>query len=347
LEIIVALRFGRGLGFVVCTILGVSVAEPAQTIRDRIRERREARKASRQDDFTFPAKGRLATAGRNTIQFDGTERYYLIQPVREAGSHPVVIVLHGGTQTAEDVWTQTSLPTLGERERFIVVAPNAIDKHWNDGRGTTIAGNGPSNADDVGFLKRVIADLIAKHNGDASASFLIGASNGGFMTMHFACEAGELLRAAGNVMSTLPLKQQKSCPATKPLPWISMHGTADPIVRFQGQTTGTVTNGQSQPALLSADATFAFWADRDHCSAQVQSTEISHRSPRDRTSAERRTRANCAGGPASVYYVFKNAGHTWPNAQPVALVKRIVGESNQDVDAGEAIWNHFRSTLGH
>jgi hypothetical protein len=27
------------------------------------------------------------------------------------------------------------------------------------------------------------------------------------------------------------------------------------------------------------------------------------------------------------------------------LVKRIVGQSNQDVDAGEIIWNHFRSTL--
>jgi polyhydroxybutyrate depolymerase len=124
-----------------------------------------------------------------------------------------------------------------------------------------------------------------------------------------------------------------------------MNGTADPIIPFQGETAGTIKNDQEQPALLSADATFAFWADRDHCSAQIQTTKISHRSPNDKTSAEERRRSDCACGPASVYYVFKGAGHTWPNAQPNVLVKRIVGQSNQDVDAGEIIWNHFRSTL--
>jgi len=343
----VDLRFARRLGSVVCLILVVSLAERAQTIRDRIHERGDARKILGENDSIFPAKGRLSTAEKKTIQFDGIDRYYLIQPVRESGSHPVVIVLHGGTQTAEEVWTQTSLPTLGERDKFIVVAPNAVGKHWNDGRGATLAGDRPSNADDVGFLKQVIVDLIAKNNGDANAIFMIGPSNGGFMTMRFVCEASELLRAAGNVISTLPVNQQQSCAAKKPLPWISMNGMADPIVPFKGAAAGTIRNGQKQPALLSADATFAFWVDRDHCSAQLQTAEISHRSPQDKTSAEKRTRTNCAGGPACVYYVFESAGHTWPNTQPRALAKRIVGQSNQDVDAGEAIWNHFRSTLGH
>ena len=337
--------FGKRLASLVCLILIFSCAGRAQTVRDRIRERQKAREVAWQSDSKFPPKGRLTTAEKKIIQFEGSDRYYLIQPVRESGLHPVVILLHGGTQSAESVWTQTSLPTLGERDKFIVVAPNAINGHWNDGRGATLGGDRPSTADDAGFLKQVISDLIANHNADAKAIFMTGASNGGFMTMHFACEAGDLLRAAGNVISVLPVEQQQSCLATKPLPWISMNGTADPIVAFNGAAAGAVRNGQKQPALLSADATFAFWADRDHCSSEIQHTTISHRNQDDKTSAEERTRRNCAGAPASIYYVFEGGGHTWPNAQPRLLVKRIVGESNQDVDAGEAIWNFFRSTL--
>ncbi|HZR27745.1 MAG TPA: PHB depolymerase family esterase [Terriglobales bacterium] len=330
-----------------CLMQIISAAGQGETLRDRIRERREARKAAQQSDSSFPSKGSLATAEKKTIKFDGIDRYYLVQPVHESGSHPVVVLLHGGTQTAEAVWTQTSLPTIGDRDKFIVVAPNAIGKHWNDGRGATIGGGPPSSANDVGFLKQVISDVVANYNGDATAIFMIGASNGGFMTMHFVCETGDLLRAAGNVISTLPADQQQACPAKKPLPWISMNGTADPIVPFQGEAAGTVKNGQAQPALLSADATFAFWADRDHCSGQVQTIKIPHRNSQDQTSAELRTRANCTDGSTSVYYVLQGAGHTWANAHSGTLIQHVVGLSNQDVDAGEAIWNHFRSTLAH
>src|SRR5579859_7783712 len=83
---------------------------------------------------SFPSKGSLATAQSRTLVVDGVKREYLIQPVH-GGRHPVVIVLHGGASSDRIVWTETSLPTLGARYGFIVVAPNAeMNQHWNDGR---------------------------------------------------------------------------------------------------------------------------------------------------------------------------------------------------------------------
>ncbi|MGA9672017.1 MAG: alpha/beta fold hydrolase [Terracidiphilus sp.] len=311
-----------------------------QTIRERIRERREAKE--QQANPGFPAKGDLTQARPVTLTFDGVRRSYLIEVPRGPGPFPVLILLHGGTEDAEQVWRQTSLPTLARSEGFIIVAPNGLNKHWNDGRGTTLSGL-VSTADDVGFLKRVIADVIAKDRGNPNAVFMAGVSNGGFMTMHFACRAGSLLRAASYVASTLPEAEETNCVAP-PMPWLAMNGTADPIIPFDGMKAGIVKNGSPQPELLSADSTFDFWAVRDHCGAFVSKTGLPHLNPADPTTAEERV-CKGDGGLPSVQIVFQGGGHSWPNLQYTALIQGFVGYSNQDVDAGQAMWSFFKGTL--
>jgi len=301
-----------------------------------------AARLRRQENPEFPAKGEVASAQRVTITSGGVQREYLVQPVAGSGLHPVVIVLHGGTQDAEHVWRQTSLPTLGRRDGFVVVAPNAIGGHWNDGRGTVLGGKA-STADDVGFLKDVIRDVVARDQGDPKAVFLVGASNGGFMTMHFACRAGSLLHAAAYGISDLPRREEAGCGAP-PMPWLAMNGTEDPIVPFAGMAEGTMKNGERQPELLSADATFRFWARRNGCASEAEGRRLPHLDEKDPTWAEERVCKSKAGAD-SVQYVFHGAGHSLPNLQYGALIRRVVGESNQDVDAGEAIWGFFRSML--
>src|SRR5262245_44942273 len=81
----------------------------------------------------FPAKGDLGTAQTRNLSVGGVPRTYLVQaPARTSAPAPIVLLLHGGTQTAGQVWAQTSLPTLGARDRFIVAAPQGVGKHWND-----------------------------------------------------------------------------------------------------------------------------------------------------------------------------------------------------------------------
>jgi polyhydroxybutyrate depolymerase len=93
---------------------------------------------------------------------------------------------------------------------------------------------------------------------------MVGASNGGFMTMHFACQAPGVLRAASYAISNLPVAVESHCAAPS-MPWLAMNGTDDPIVPFNGMKAGAIRNGAPQPELLLAGATFDFWAIHDHC----------------------------------------------------------------------------------
>lgn len=291
---------------------------------------------------TFPAKGDLELARTVSLTFDGTKRSYLIEAPTGRKHLPIIVLLHGGTSSAEGVWRQTSLPTLARSEGFILVAPDAVNKHWNDGRGTGLDG-ATSSANDVGFLKQVIADVIAQNDGNPQAVFMVGVSNGGSMTMHFACEAGNSLRAASYVVSDMLEAEQTHCTAP-PMPWLAMNGTSDPIMPFDGVKAGTVRFGNARPALLSADATFEFWAGRDHCGPFASKLTLPHRNADDPTSAEVRT-CNGLNGLPSVQYVFHGGGHTWPNVHYGALIKSFFGDPNQDVDAGQAIWLFFQQTL--
>jgi polyhydroxybutyrate depolymerase len=298
----------------------------------------------------LPEKGRLASARRRTLAFGGLSRSYLVQSVpaaRGPGPYPVVVLLHGGTQTSEEVWRQTSLPTLGEREDFIVVAPQGVDRHWNDARGSTIAGDPASTADDVGFLKAVIADVAARDHGDVSAVFMVGVSNGGFMTMRFACDAGDVLRAASSVIATLPEPMKQSCRSPRPLPWLAINGTDDPLIPFGGQPEGATRRGNPQPALLSANDTFRFWADRDGCAPGVTRRTLTDASQDERRRwAESFERSGCAGGQVSRQVVMHGSGHVFPGLPiRLALVEHVVGAPAPELDGGTLVWQFFRATL--
>ena len=298
----------------------------------------------------MPERGSIATAKRRRLVVGGLERSYLVQPApgaRGAGRLPVVVLLHAGTQSAEDIWRETSLPTLGAREGFLVVAPEALDRHWNDVRGASIAGSPASTVDDVHFLKAVIAEVIAQDHGDPSAVFMVGSAHGGFMTMRFACDAGEALRAAASLLSTMPDALARNCKSPRPLPWLAVNGTDDPAVPFGGQVDGTVRRGETQAALRSADDTFRFWADRAGCASPTAREALTEQGADERHRwAERIVRSNCVSGQVSQQVVLHGSGHVMPGiATDNRLAERAVGPAAPEIDGGTLVWMHFKATL--
>ncbi len=291
-----------------------------------------------------PAYGDPSSAQTRTINVGGTQRTYLIQTASGSnGPAPIVVMLHGGTQTPEDVWKETSMPTIAQQNGFIVVAPAGLNKHWNDGRGSVLGGKA-STADDVGFLRAVIQQVVQQDHGNPNAVFMFGPSNGGAMTQHFACQSGDVLHAAANLISNLPVDEQGDCKSSKPLPWMSINGTSDPLFPFLGQGSGVVKNGEQQPALLSAEQTFSFWANRAHCSNQTTDQRIGGSDSQHFT--ERRVRSGCAGGTQSIEYIVHGAGHTMPG-RPIKslLIRHYIGDGSTDVDTGTVVWDFFRSTM--
>src|SRR4051812_7416568 len=70
-------------------------------------------------------------AHAETIDIGGVARTYLTQ-FPETKPAPLVIVLHGNTQSGADMRTRTSWSLVANRERFGVIYPDGLNRAWAD-----------------------------------------------------------------------------------------------------------------------------------------------------------------------------------------------------------------------
>ena len=284
---------------------------------------------------------------RRTLMHDGIERSYLIQvPSAETSEPaPVIVLLHGGTQSARQVWRQTTLPAIAEREGAILVAPDAVGDNWNDYRTIYFGGGGggTQNVDDVGFIGRLIDDVIAGDNGDRHRVFVTGASNGGYMSYRVGCELSHRVAAIAPVIATMLVEPERVCQPARPIAVQIIAGTADPFVPYHG---GTVTvRGVTAEPRMSAPDTAAFWARHNGCAAMPVVEQLPDLEPDDGSTVRRDVYQACADDAPVVFYTMVGGGHVWPQTRRVrlglALLEGVLGPVNQDIDAGEVIWGFF------
>src|SRR3970040_1470534 len=126
-----------------------------------------------------------------TMRFGGLERTYLLHVPggfpqgRPAG---LVFVLHGGGGTGRNMERMTRFSELADREGFIAVYPDAVERNWNDGRDAPNIRAQQENVDDVGFIGALIALLTREFGIDPRRVHSTGISNGAFMSQRLAGE---------------------------------------------------------------------------------------------------------------------------------------------------------------
>lgn len=86
--------------------------------------------------------------------------------------------------------------------------------------------------DDVAFFRALIDDVKAQH--PVSKVFVVGHSNGGFMTLRLACDAADVIDAVAAV-SASTWNDFTRCPASKSIPLLLVHGTVDGTVPYEGR----------------------------------------------------------------------------------------------------------------
>jgi polyhydroxybutyrate depolymerase len=250
---------------------------------------------------------------------------------------PVLIVLHGGGGRARQIMAFTRFNSIAEREGFVVLYPQGIDRSWNDGR--EFQGR-DTNRDDVGFLLAMLNDLEGQGIGlDRAAVGVTGISNGGFMAMRMACEAaGEIVGIAA-VTATMPAEIGTRCRPARPVPVLVINGTDDPLVPYQGGLVRAF--GRNRGVIWSTARTVGFWANVNGCSGVARTVALPDRDPSDGTITIRHDYQSCPRTPVTLLEV-KGGGHTWPGASqylPIALI----GQVSRDFDASEVILSFFKS----
>lgn len=275
---------------------------------------------------------------RLVIEHDGLQREAVIDFKPGVANAPVLIALHGGLAGPMTVRRKARV-TLAN-EGWVVVWPSAIDD-WNDGR-TDFEGEPYDTADDIGFLRKLVAALAEKGVADPERVFFAGPSIGGVMVLHLICQAPDLVAGAAVAIASFPTRVD--CPAGPPKPILYIHGTEDDLMppdggRIGGWSLLVRDRGWVEPV----DTTLATLAARNGC-GQFQEIAIPDRVPNDGSTVVRREYLDCDA--PLVHFVVEGGGHTWPGSTPSGLGTRIVGETNQDFSATREIEAFFRNLAG-
>jgi polyhydroxybutyrate depolymerase len=280
----------------------------------------------------------------DSIDINGVARTFTLQRA-DTKPAPLVVVLHGNTQTGADMMARTSWPAVAKRERFAVVFPDGLNRAWADLRpNTKRAGRAPpAGTDDVAFIVRLIEKFVAEGIADPRRIYVTGVSNGGAMTMTMLCGRADLFAAAASVIFNLTDDMAGSCHPSRPVPVLMMNGTADPLIPYEG---GRGTSRFAAAGFWSTMKTFDFWRSVNGCEAQdAASVDLDHRDASDRTSVTR-IAPRCPPGRDVVLYRINNGGHRMPGSFADTRFPRIVsmllGPQNRDIDGAEAIWEFFR-----
>jgi len=275
-----------------------------------------------------------------SMEHAGLERTYrLIVPTNydPAMPTPLVLALHGGGGSGEQMCTLPGgIQELAEREGFIVVCPDAVENHWNDGRGNQEYRSQADDIDDVGFLLALIGRLSQGYNIDPAQIYVTGASNGGMMTQRMACEAGGAFAAAAVVIASQPANLD--CEPERPISILFMSGTDDPLMPYEGGEVHFYR--QELGEVLSTQDTVSFWSGANGCDPAPETELLPDLDPGDGTRIRLDAYSDCDDGVQVLLYTVQGGGHSWPGGSQY-LPRSVIGRVSRDLHANEAIWEFF------
>ena len=258
----------------------------------------------------------------------GRRRSYLLYVPRTynpAVPTPLVISIHGYAEWPAHQMRISRWNDLADRYGFIVVYPSGtrFPLRW---RTTTTPGT-DNDLLDVTFISDLIDKLEASYNLDPARIYANGLSNGGGMSFLLSGKLYGRIAAIGSVSGAYLLPWSEYHP-TRPVPAILFHGTADPIVPYQG--------GPSRSFNIPFPA-IPDWVESlariNGCTGSPQEIPA-----HGEVSGIRFT--NCASDAEVIFYKITGGGHSWPGGG--AMPKRIVGVTTRVIDATKLMWDFFQ-----
>ena len=293
---------------------------------------------------------------RTELEHGGHPRSWTLYRPATLSKHPaLLLVLHGSGQNAEQTRQLTlwRFDELAERDRFLVVYPEGLANssaggtgpEWNDCRKSTRNRAHDLNVDDVGFLERVVAQVVDSHDVDTARIYATGISDGGQMSYRLATELPDRFAAVAILVAQQAEPENSNCLRPRgPISVLVMNGTADPIVPYEGGVAslyGWFSAGRVQ----SMEGTLAHWRRVNGLDGPGRRQRLPDLDPNDGSTVERVSWIGSSGHEV-VGYSIHGGGHTVPGGWQY-FDKIGIGRTNRDIVAADVIWHFFRRhTLG-
>jgi polyhydroxybutyrate depolymerase len=155
--------------------------------------------------------------------------------------HPLVVVLHGFGPFGGRIQAGFFglLDVVDEKDLVMLLPDGTLnedgDRFWN---GASFCCDPDNAIDDVTYLTGLIEEAKQTYNIDAKRVYLVGHSNGGFMSFRMACEASESITAIASLAGSTFADAADCKPETLPVSVLALHGTADTTILYDGEPGG-------------------------------------------------------------------------------------------------------------
>lgn len=279
------------------------------------------------------------TAGTYTLemQHEKRPRKYIVhvpQSYKAFRATPLVISMHGGTgnmsiQANDKIYHMIS---KSEEAGFIAVFPNGYSRFRNGKFATWNAGNCCGKAqsnqvDDVGFIKKVIADVKKRTNIDNNRIYANGMSNGGMMSYRLACELSNTVSAIAAVAGT---DNTQYCKPSKPISILHIHAIDDDHVQFNG---GSGVKALASVDFVSVPNTVKKWVRKNECRPTPKRILQTKGAYCDLyTGCKDRTQVKLC--------VTNSGGHSWPGSSKRGFKK---SKASQAINATDMLWDFYQA----
>lgn len=283
---------------------------------------------------------------RKSIESDGRTRTYEIHipsSYVESAAVPLVFMMHGGGGSGVRILEQTKWDEKADAEGFILVAPDGVEKNWNDGRGYTARGattDTVTEVDDVAFIKALVEEIQRTYQIDENRIYIAGVSNGAMMSQRMICDAPGIFAAVGAVSGPMRTQTADTCAGTAAV--IGIHGTNDPfwpmpdadgIPKFP-----RILERNADQEVTSIEEVSDIWVTKNACTATPITNDLEP-TVADGTSVTHYVYPDCAAGLSVQYYVVNGIGHGWPPNHGTELA----GPVSANINATDVIWDFFKT----
>ncbi|RMD98960.1 MAG: hypothetical protein D6814_06485, partial [Calditrichaeota bacterium] len=276
---------------------------------------------------------------RSFVHDDSLRSYLLYVPDAYNGQTdwPLVINYHGYNVDANFQMNYTGMNATADTAHFLVAYPQGllVNNPFNGtkGPGWNLLGGTLSENDDVDFSLELINHVKADYMVDPARTHVTGWSMGAGMAYELACAHPAQIASLAAVDEQMDDGLLGSCSPGRAMSFLQIHGTADPLVPFNGAAAGGVS---FSPAPLTA----SFYAGLNSCMDSTE-IEIEDSIAGDSSTVTLTKYTSCNDDTEILFYRINNGGHTWPGSTPIPGLE-FLGHTNQDINANSEIWNFFK-----